>query len=455
MLRLILPFLLGCSPVTAKVFPADGGPAAPQLTDDGVVGDEGDADEEVPPGTTEETPDEQPPSEDPDDDDGVDDSSPPADEEPATPEDDSLAEWTVMVYLAADNNLEAAGLTDLNEMEQAGSTDEVNILVELDRAHGYSTADGDWKGARRYRVEADADWDTINSPVAVDLGEVDSGAPEAFIDFISWGVENYPAQNYAFIIWNHGWSWTMAPTSGRKGIASDDHSGSDLTVAGGEYEAILAAAQDIMGEKFALLGMDACLMASWEIARVSAPYAEYYVASQATESFDGWAFHTAFSDLVADPEMDAAELGTVIAERFHETEDSTLSVTNLSELEAMDGAIDLFAQAVMDADNPRGEVRRQARRSQNFDGDPNDRDMGDFFVRMTEATDNDDILSAADGLLAELDETVVANFTWGEWVSDATGLSIYLPTNGPDDLYMEGSWTSLTGWDEMLVVIED
>ena len=77
MLRLILPFLLGCSPVTAKVFPADGGPAAPQLTDDGVVGDEGDADEEVPPGTTEETPDEQPPSEDPDDDDGVDDSSRP------------------------------------------------------------------------------------------------------------------------------------------------------------------------------------------------------------------------------------------------------------------------------------------------------------------------------------------------------------------------------------------
>ena len=461
MLRLILPFLVACSPVTAKVSPVGDRPDAPDLSapdvdaDTAEVEDETEADGETTPGTTEVTPDEQPSSEDPDDDDGVDESSPSVEDEPPDDDDDSLAEWTVMVYLAADNNLEAAGLTDLNEMEQAGSTDEVNILVELDRAHGYSTADGDWKGARRYRVEADSDWDTINSPVAVDLGEVDSGAPETFIDFIRWGVETYPAEKYAFIIWNHGWSWSMAPASGRKGIASDDHSGSDLTVAGGEYEAILMAAKDIMGEKFALLGMDACLMASWEIARISAPYADHYVASQATESFDGWAFHTAFSDLVEDPEMDSAELGTVIAERFHETEDSTLSVTDLDELSAMDGAIDLFAQAVMDADNPRGEVRRQARRSQNFDGDPDDRDMGDFFIRMVEATDNEDIMTAADGLLAELDETVVANFTWGEWVSDATGLSIYLPTNGPDDLYLEGGWTSLTSWDEMLDVIED
>jgi len=456
MLRLILPFLVACTPVTAKVLPVGDRPTEPVLEDqisDDASGDSTDGEDT--PGGTEESPDEQPPPEDPDDDDGVDESSPPAEEEPSNSDDDSPAEWTVMVYLAADNNLEAAGLTDLNEMEQAGSTDEINILVELDRAEGYSTADGDWTGARRYRVEADDDWDTINSPVAVDLGEVDSGSPDTFIDFIRWGVENYPAEKYAFIIWNHGWSWTMTSGAVRKGIASDDQSGSDLTVAGGEYEAILEAAKDIMGEKFALLGMDACLMASWEVARVSAPYADYYVASQATESFDGWAFHTAFTDLVDDPEMDAAELGTVIAQRFHETEDSTLSVTDLNALSAMDGAIDLFAQAVMDVDNPRSAVRRQARRSQNFDGDPNDRDMGDFFIRMVDAADDPDILSAADGMLDELNDTVVANFTWGEWVSDATGLSIYLPTNGPDDLYMDASWASLTNWDEMLVAIDD
>jgi len=29
--------------------------------------------------------------------------------------------WTVMVYLAGDNNLDSAGVTDLNEMKRIGS----------------------------------------------------------------------------------------------------------------------------------------------------------------------------------------------------------------------------------------------------------------------------------------------------------------------------------------------
>lgn len=247
----------------------------------------------------------------------------------------------------------------------------------------------------------------------------------------------------------------MAPTGARKGIASDDHSGSDLTVAGGEYESILEAAVDITGEPLALIGMDACLMASWEIARVSADYGDYYVASQATESFDGWAFDTALADLVADPEMSAAELGTVIAQRFHETDDATLSVTDLTQLAAMDGALDLFANAVIEDGNPRGEVRRQARDSQNFDGDPADRDLGDFMARMEDATDNPDILAAAQDVSAELSEVIVSNFTNGGWVSDATGMSIYLPVNGPDDIYLEGSWNDLTSWTEMLEAVDN
>jgi len=34
--------------------------------------------------------------------------------------------WTVMIYMAADNNLDEAALRDLSEMSKAGSTDEVH-----------------------------------------------------------------------------------------------------------------------------------------------------------------------------------------------------------------------------------------------------------------------------------------------------------------------------------------
>ena len=49
---------------------------------------------------------------------------------PPVPKD---ANWTVMVYLAAGNDLETVGIQDINEMEMVGSTKEVNIVVQIDR----------------------------------------------------------------------------------------------------------------------------------------------------------------------------------------------------------------------------------------------------------------------------------------------------------------------------------
>ena len=48
-----------------------------------------------------------------------------------------LGESTVLVYLAGDNNLEESAIIDLNEMEQIGSTSDINIVVELDRSNGF------------------------------------------------------------------------------------------------------------------------------------------------------------------------------------------------------------------------------------------------------------------------------------------------------------------------------
>ncbi len=369
------------------------------------------------------------------------------------PVDESLPEWTIMVYLAGDNNLEPWALKDLNEMELAGSSDEVNVLVEIDRAQGYSDEDRDWTGARRYHIQQDDDMNSIYSPVLADLGEVDSGSTEAYVDFVNWGVDNFPAQKYALIIWNHGWGWTIAPTSGRKGVSSDDQSGNDISIANGEYEEILIAAAEATGNRLSFVGMDACLMANWEIARITAEYADVYVASQATESIEGWAFDTALADLINDPEMEADELGTVFAQRFHETGDSTLSVIDLAELEALDDAIDMLADAILSKDNPRASVRPQARRAQKFDGDPNDKDFRDFLKEMIGGASADDLVDASRELDDQLEEIIIANFTNGGWVSEATGLSLYIPTNGFDYSYHNGRWNDLTRWDEVVDAI--
>jgi hypothetical protein len=390
----------------------------------------------------------------PDGSDDSDDSEPPGDsqvpddsDEP--PVDGSLPKWTVMVYLAGDNNLEQWALKDLNEMEIAGSTDEVNIIVEIDRAFGYDDSDRDWTGARRYHIQQDDNMNSIDSPVVADLGEVDSGAAETYVDFINWTVDNFPAQQYALVIWNHGWGWTLAPESGRKGVSSDDESGNDISIANGEYEEILIAAKEATGDRLTLVGMDACLMANWEIARLTADYADVYVASQATESIEGWAFNTALTDLVEDPEMEADELGTAFAQRFYETGDSTLSVIDLAQLVELDGAIDLLADAVLSKDNPRGAVREQAQRAQKFDGDRNDKDFRDFLRHMIADSADEDLVEASENLDDQLNETILANFSNGDF-NNATGLSLYIPTRGYDSTYELGRWNELTRWDEVV-----
>jgi hypothetical protein len=65
----------------------------------------------------------------------------------------------------------------------------------------------------------------------------------------------------------------------------------------------------------------------------------------------------------------------------------------------------------------------------------------------------DDLVAASQELDDQLDEIILANFTNGGWVSDATGLSLYIPTNGFDNTYEDGRWNDLTRWDEVVDAI--
>ena len=88
------------------------------------------------------------------------------------------AQWTVMIYLAADNDLEEFGIGDVNEMEVVGSTTGVNVIVQMDRATGYDRSNGDWTDTRRLFIERDDDFDVINSEVVETIGETATGDPQ-------------------------------------------------------------------------------------------------------------------------------------------------------------------------------------------------------------------------------------------------------------------------------------
>ena len=75
-----------------------------------------------------------------------------------------------------------------------------------------------------------------------------------------------------------------------------------MSIAQGDLEDLLVDVTDHIGRK-QNLGMDACIMQSWEIAHVSVPYANYYVASQDYEGWDGWEYKGTTQDLNNNPNM--------------------------------------------------------------------------------------------------------------------------------------------------------
>jgi hypothetical protein len=117
-----------------------------------------------------------------------------------------VAEWTIAVYLDADNDLEKFGLIDMNEME-LGVRGDVNVIVLIDRAEGYDDSDGDWTDARVYRIVADEDKSTIGSPVIARPGELNMGDPAVLETFLATTLKSFPARRNALMLWNHGGGW--------------------------------------------------------------------------------------------------------------------------------------------------------------------------------------------------------------------------------------------------------
>ena len=125
--------------------------------------------------------------------------------------------WTVLTYSIADTDLEPFMMTDIDEMGEVGSQENLNLVALVDRADGYSTDSvlglEDWTGAKLLEVGSGA------ATVLEDMNDVNTGDPQVLSEFIARGISEYPADNYALIISDHGASWP--------GVGGDESSGAD------------------------------------------------------------------------------------------------------------------------------------------------------------------------------------------------------------------------------------
>lgn len=380
--------------------------------------------------------------------------------QPTPTDDPNLPNWTVLIYMNGDNNLELANLLDMNEMERAGESGQVNVLVQIDRAAGETDADGDWTEARRYRIAGDDNPNAIGSELVAQLGEVNMGDPLVLADFITWGLTNYPANHAALIIWDHGAGWN--------GIAFDDDTadfGTPDFVSLPDLSGALARTLEQTGlDKLDVVGFDACLMAQLDVFQAVAPYAEYAVGSEELTPGQGWDYTAVLGQLMDEPSMDGARLAQQIAVNFVayytlvEPDDFvTMSAVDLAEVDGVTAALAHLAETLMGDEAQIAGAVTDARSGAEayarvFAGEF-DRyaavDLHHLASILAQRSPDEAVQAAARSVLAAVETAVLAN-EFGSGFQHSGGMAIYFPRQAQ---YYDAAYASTTAniaWDRFL-----
>lgn len=409
-----------------------------------------------------------------------------------------------MVYMGGDNgsvlsSLEGAGESDLAEMKQVGSNDRLNVAVQYDRMTDHRS--------RRYYL-------TRGNPLAkdlvADLGETNTGDPQALRSFIAWAVTSYPADHYALVLWNHGSGWKeddiyklgkalrlppemvnarearrlaqrrasraffsttmrrlLERASPTRAILFDDSSRDFLDNA--ELANVLAFAAGVTGGKLDLLGMDACLMSMIEVAYQCRRSVNVFVGSEETEPGAGWPYQRVLGQLTAHPETTPQAFGSTIVSEYVASYDTgaasgapsevvTQSALDLARVEDAAAALDLLSAALIaEMADPRvyAGVRRARKDAQTF----YDRDYLDLLSLCTlfqKYCPSQPIYDSAQRLIELVSPGVEGSMvlnarSQGSETQDSHGVSIYFPPEGRVSPFYETlELSKTTRWHDFL-----
>jgi hypothetical protein len=353
------------------------------------------------------------------------------------------AKWTILVYSAGDNNLQADLRQNLIDAQKVGSSPNLNVVAQFDQ--------GTDAGCARYAIKK-SDSQTLDSPVVQDMGkQVDMSDPATLSDFIQWGMKKYPAQHYMLIISDHGDGW--------KGCVEDDSANDWMSLP--KLQKGLQMAQDATGHKLDILGFDACLMANAEVAEQLKNNAGCMVASEETEGSAGWPYTRILSPqalrsinqaLLMKSDTTSRELAANIVKDATAVQGDlpTMSAFDMDQVPAMTEALKGLADAVKATATSPNTLRDLAGQSQRFDDTS---DLYDFADRISQSKDvtDDKLKQAAQTLKTAISNCIFAEQHSQENYPNAHGVSVYLGLDAqPSDDYRSLGMPQTTGWDKAI-----
>ena len=289
---------------------------------------------------------------------------------------DKIAEWTYMAYFMMDNDLEPALYGDLIEMQAVDSSDQFQIVAQVDRIDGHETGFGDWTDTHRFLLGYEP------QPVLTQEEKLEEllllaymqpgGDPEALRQEARQLRENDPDTYYSLlrdagvdpentgqidqIVFNYGIGrtfntepladmgevnmgtpealadfvlWAMENYPARHYALTISTHGAGWTGNGPDetdendhlqLPEIVQALEEVRAitgiDQLDIIGFDACLMGQLEVYEALAPYTQYIIAAEEVIPGNGWEYTTPFSQLADDPTMSAEQFGRNIVDAY-------------------------------------------------------------------------------------------------------------------------------------------
>ncbi|MBR3928175.1 MAG: leucine-rich repeat protein [Clostridia bacterium] len=238
---------------------------------------------------------------------------------------------TVMIYMCGSNleSLDGAASDDIFEMLFSDyNKDEINVVLLTGGSSQWNGAAIDSSKTNIFEITRRNSLRLKWCDSLLNLGESDT-----LSFFLKYAEQNYPADRYGLILWDHG----GGPLSG---ICWDELFSDHLTI-----DEVTDALDDSLFRDKPLdwVGFDACLMASAEVAWRMSPYANYMIASEEAEPSYGWDY-SFLSGLECD--SDGAETAERIIRLYIDSartgDTLTLSCIDLSQIDELKSTLDSY-----------------------------------------------------------------------------------------------------------------
>lgn len=263
--------------------------------------------------------------------------------------DPQIREWTIAVYMAADNDLESAAIQDLNEME-ASIENGVTVVALLDRSDGYDGTNGNWDDSRLYQVEKDDSG--LNGTIisrqlecprldlyldrTTELNMADPWVLEGFLEYV---MEIYPARHTVLVIWGHGTGWrsTESIINTTRAVAIDDTSGSYMRTS--QLESAVA------GKGLSAIIFDTCFGSTVETVYQLAPHAQLLAGPAGLTPAAGLDYQKVLETLTEGSDLTSL-IQAVTADNSNRDQGAKMSVIDTAKVQMLRDSVEEFAKTL-------------------------------------------------------------------------------------------------------------